>query len=359
MFDSEEPSLETRTILRELALEYTELNRNYFRNQLRPIPLLLREGSSLLGCFVREPRRIELARALVLNEPWASVIEVLKHEMAHQFVVEVFRDEAEPSHGPRFQQLCEQLGIDARGNGLPRLPQTQSERTPILDRIRKLFALAGSSNQNEAEAAMRMAHRLMLKHNLERPGSAEINAYGFKHLGRYTGRISEAENLLAGLLGEFFFVQPIWVSVYRVQDNKRVSVLEVTGRHENLAMADYVYGFLQRAGEALWREHKREHAIRRDSERRAYVAGVMRGFAEKLRDERKAAEATGLVWVADPAAQRYFRRRHPRVRTTMRVSSEDHTAAAHGRAAGRSLVLNQPLGQGPSKKIRALPSGQR
>ena len=348
----EAASVETRTIVRELALEYAELNRNYFRNQLRPIPLSVRDGTGLLGCFVPDPRGIELSRALIMHEPWGSVIEVLKHEMAHQFVVEVMRESEESSHGPRFQQLCEQLGIDARGSGLP---EAHSDRSPILDRIRKLFALAGSSNQNEAEAAMRMAHRLMLKHNLERPSGDELNAYGFKHLGRYTGRISEAENLLAGLLGEFFFVQPLWVSVYRVQDHKRVSVLEVTGRHENLAMAEYIYGFLHNAAEALWREHKKTHAIRNDSERRVYMAGVMRGFAEKLRMERKAAEETGLVWVADPAAQRYFRRRHPRVRTTVRYSSEHRAAAAHGRAAGQKLVLNKPIGQGPSKKIRALP----
>src|SRR5215510_11465956 len=99
----EAASLETRTIVRELALEYAELNRNYFRNQLRPIPLLLRDGTGLLGCFVRDPRRIELSRTLIMHEPWGSVIEVLKHEMAHQFVVEVYRDDAETSHGPRFQ----------------------------------------------------------------------------------------------------------------------------------------------------------------------------------------------------------------------------------------------------------------
>jgi hypothetical protein len=354
MIEDAASTVETRAVLRELALEYAELNRSYFRSQLRPIPLSLRDGASLLGCFVSDPRRIELSRTLVMSEPWGSVIEVLKHEMAHQFVIEVMHEDAESSHGPRFQRLCEQLGIDPRGSGLP---DASPERSPILDRIRKLFALAGSSNQHEAEAAMRMAHRLMLKHNLERPHSDDVHAYGFKHLGRYTGRISEAENLLAGLLGEFFFVQPIWVSVYRVEDQKRVSVLEVTGRYENLAMAEYVYGFLQSAAENLWREHKHAHDIRRDGERRVYLAGVMRGFAEKLRSERKAAEATGLVWVADPRAQRYFKRRHPRVRTTQRYSSEHREAAAHGRAAGRSIVLNQPLGRGPSKKIRALPSG--
>jgi hypothetical protein len=85
------------------------------------------------------------------------------------------------------------------------------------------------------------------------------------------------------------------------------------------------------------------------------MAGVMRGFAEKLRVERTAAEATGLVWVADPLAQRYFRRRHPRVRTSMRTSSEHKAAAKHGRAAGRELVLNKPIGKGPGKKVRLLP----
>ena len=120
-------------------------------------------------------------------------------------------------------------------------------------------------------------------------------------------------------------------------------------------MAEYVYGFLQHAAEALWKAHKREHAITRDTDRRAFMAGVMRGFAEKLRKERSAAEASGLVWVEDPRATRYFRRRHPRVRTTLYYSSENRAAATHGRAAGRELVLSRPLEQGSSGKTRLLP----
>jgi len=346
-------SWDTAATLRELALEYAELNHNHFGNQLSPVPLVVSEGTSRLGCFVSDPRRIELARALVFGQPWGTVIEVLKHEMAHQYVIEVLRHTDETSHGPSFQRVCERLGIDATAQGLP---VVAPERSAILERIRKLFALAGSANQHEAEAAMRMAHKLMLKHNLERPCSDEsVAAYGFKHLGRYTGRISEAERVLAGLLGEFFFVQPIWTTVFRVQDQKRVSVLEVTGRHENLAMAEYVHGFLQQAAESLWKAHKKEHGIGRDTDRRAYLAGVMRGFAEKLRTERSAAEATGLVWVEDPRASQYFRRRHPRVRSTHYYSSEHRAAAGHGRAAGRELVLSRPLEQGPSGRTRLLP----
>lgn len=353
MVDRDVAGLAAELALRELAREYAYLNRTYFGSRLSPLPLKLAEGRSRLGCFTRDPRGIELSRALVLREPWGAILEVLKHEMAHQFVIEVLGHVDETSHGPAFQRTCERLGVDPRASGMPEASSTGS---PILDRIRKLCALAGSPNQHEAEAAARMAHRLMLKHNLERPSTDDLtHAFGFRHLGRYTGRISEAENVLAGLLGEFYFVQPIWTSVFRVSDQKRVSVLEVTGRHENLAMAEYVHGFLLHAAESLWREHKVRHELAGNAQRRAFLAGVMRGFGEKLRSERKAAEADGLVWVSDPLAERYYRRRHPRVRSASYGSSEHSAAGSQGRAAGRELVLSRPLAEGPSKKTRALP----
>jgi hypothetical protein len=36
----------------------------------------------------------------------------------------------------------------------------------LIKRIQKLLALAGSDNENEAKAAMDMANRLLLKHNI-------------------------------------------------------------------------------------------------------------------------------------------------------------------------------------------------
>jgi hypothetical protein len=348
-----DPLADHSKLLREIARDYADINWAYFGNRLQPAPLSLSEDRSRLGCFVPEPRRIELSRELVLNQPWGVVVEVLKHEMAHQFVHEVLGHHDESSHGPSFQRTCERLGIDPRATGLP---CENPRRSPILDRIKKLLALATSPNQHEAETAMRMAHRLMLRHNLEHVSSdAVAGSYGYRHLGRCTGRVLESDRLLAGLLGEFFFVQPIWVSVFRVADQKRVSMLEITGRPENLEMAEYVHGFLQHAAESLWREHKRAHGIQRNVDRRPFLAGVMRGFADKLRDERKSERASGIVWVGDPLADQYFRRRHPRIRSTSHGNSVGSDAGRHGRAAGREIVLNRPLAQGASSSVRALP----
>ncbi|HET6337558.1 MAG TPA: DUF2786 domain-containing protein [Polyangiales bacterium] len=351
--DDRDPLHDTSRVLRELARDYASINWAYFGNRLRPTPLSISDDRTRLGCFVPEPRRIEVSRELVANQSWGIVLEVLKHEMAHQFVHEILGHHDEPSHGPSFQRTCEQLGIDPHASGVP---ATAPRRTPILDRIKKLLALAASPNEHEAETAMRMAHRLMLQHNLQHVSTdPTAGSYGFRHLGRYTGRVWESDRLLAGLLGEFFFVQPIWVSVFRVADQKRVSVLEVTGRPDNLDMAEYVYGFLQHAADSLWREHKRVHDIQSNVDRRAYLAGVMRGFADKLRNERKAQEASGLVWVGDPVATQYFRKRHPRVRTTSYGTSTGSDAGRHGRAAGRELVLNRPLVRGTTPTPRALP----
>jgi hypothetical protein len=352
MNDRDQPHDSSR-VLRELARDYASINWAYFGNRLSPTPLSLSDDRTRLGCFVPEPRRIELSRELIANQSWGVVLEVLKHEMAHQFVHEVLGHHDEPSHGPSFQRTCERLGIDPHASGVP---TTAPRRTPILDRIKKLLALAASPNEHEAETAMRMAHRLMLQHNLQHVSTdSTAGSYGFRHLGRYTGRVWESDRLLAGLLGEFFFVQPIWVSVFRVADEKRVSVLEVTGSPDNLDMAEYVYGFLQHAADSLWREHKRAHSIQSNADRRAYLAGVMRGFADKLRAERKVQEASGLVWVGDPVATQYFRRRHPRVRTTSYGTSTGSDAGRHGRAAGRELVLNRPLVRGTTPTPRALP----
>src|SRR5262249_50986261 len=135
----------------------------------------------------------------------------------------------------------------------------------VLGRIAKLLALAQSQNRHEAEAAMARAQELMLKHNLEAP--PRHGAYGFRHLGAPTGRISEAERTLANLLGDHFFVEVIWVPVWRARQGKRGSVLEVCGTAVNLEMAAYVYDFLMATADRLWDDYKRAQRLSSNRDR--------------------------------------------------------------------------------------------
>ena len=193
---------------------------------------------------------------------------------------------------------------------------------------------------------MAEAQRLMLAHNLE---SAARHSYRFLHLGEPTGRIPEADRLLANLLAEHFFVEVIWVPVWRARQGKRGSVLEVCGAPVNLEMASYVHAFLQRTAARLWEDYRRARRLgARD--RRTFVAGVIAGFADKLAQQRALHQTAGLVWVGDADLRRYFKRRHPRIRWAHYRGSGDSTANADGRAAGRALTLHKPVTSGPSSR---------
>jgi hypothetical protein len=328
-------------LLRQLAAAWHELNASYFKRRMQPPTLLISDGASRLGQWIAGERVIELSRRLVLDQGWGVVIEVLKHEMAHQFVCEVLGQPDEAAHGPAFRAVCEAHGIDASSSGLPR----PSDAAPnpdarILDRVAKLLALAESPNVHEAELAMAEAQRLLLRHNLTATAKSR---FSFRHLGEPTGRVAEHQRLLANILNEHFFVETIWVPVWRAREGKRGSVLEICGNLTNLEIAEYTHQFLAHTAERLWQRYKQERRLRGDRDRRTYLAGVMTGFREKLEAQRKRHAAEGLVWVGDGELRDWWRRRHPHVRWTHHARSQPTEAHAHGRAAGRKIVLQRAV----------------
>jgi hypothetical protein len=331
---------------RALFREWRQLNWTHFASSLRAPVVAIDDSDRRLGSWSRSDRSIRLSRRLVLEQPWGVVVEVLKHEMAHQYVEEVLgqtQETGEAPHGEAFRRTCERLGIDVRAAGMPVAGGGGGDGR-VLGRVAKLLALAGSPNVHEAELAMREAQRLMLAHNIDvaRSGAAR-GAYGFRHLGEPTGRVQLAERVLASILCTHFFVEVIWVTVYRPRVGTRGTVLEVCGTDENLALAEYVHGFLRHTGERLWREHRRREGIRSDRDRRSYLAGVMRGFRDRLDEERGQQEAAGLVWVGDGDLKSYHSARHPRQVSTGRRRTTSAAAFGDGRAAGRGIVLARPL----------------
>jgi hypothetical protein len=346
-------ALET-ALVRELRACYLQLNDAYFGTRLKPPTIELVPNHSTLGRWVPASRTIEISRPLVIERPWAAVVEVLKHEMAHQYVHEILRETEQTPHGRAFQEACARLGIDARASGVPAAERTAGEEK-IVERIARLLALAESPNQHEAEAAMAAAQRLMLKHNLESVGSREARDHAYLHLGRPTGRVVEHERLVAMILGKHFFIEAIWIPVYRPLEGKRASILEICGSRANLAIAEYVHGFLHETADRLWTMHKRTNAIQGDRERRTYLAGVMAGFADKLARQEARSRSEGLVWVKDGDLATYFRRRHPYVRHVRHSGQRRTETWAHGREAGRRIILHKPVSSAATSRGRLLP----
>lgn len=340
-------------LLARLVAEWEAINYTFFKDVLRKPVFRLSDTRERLGQWNGELRSLEISRSLVLEQPWVEVLEVLKHEVAHQFVGECLRVE-ETAHGPTFRRVCERLGIDARATGPTEA--TLADDDPVsrtVDRIRKLLALAQSPNQHEAEAAATAARRLMLKLNIEveaatGPTATERRRYGFRHLGRPSGRILEHDRRLASILGQYFFVRCLWIPVYRPLDGKRGTVLEICGLEANLVMAEHVHAFLSATAERLWGEYSRTSGRSSNHDRQAFLAGVMRGFDAKLAAQNQQLQEQGLVWVPTAELGGYFRRRHPRIQQVRRGGARRNDAFSEGQRAGREIVLSKPVESGPS-----------
>ena len=361
MFDAEPTSAAALSaaleaaLLRELRARYDWDNRTRFGGRLVPPVLVLSDATSHLGRWHSATRTLELSRALVLHRPWLEVASVLEHEMAHQFVDEVLRVRGETAHGETFRRVCAERGIDHRAAGAPSPAAADGADTDrVLDRIRKLLALAGSPNQHEAEIAMRKAHELMLRHNIEVANTRQADrSYEVRHLGDATRRGTRVESEVAALLSELFFVKVIRVPVYVPRTGKSGLVYEIAGTHANVEMASHVWAFLLATAERLWAENRHDARVRSGRDRLVYQSGVIGGFRDKLLAERTGLKQTGLVWVGDRDLDRFYRARHPHM-VTRRHHVRINGAHAAGREAGRTVVLHKPVERGGSS-----PSGPR
>jgi hypothetical protein len=330
-------------LLRELLYYYVWENQLRFADRLTPPVLVLTDTTRRLGQWHPATRTLALSRALVLDRPWSEVVGVLQHEMAHQFVDEVLGVRDETAHGATFAKVCAERGIDGRAVGAPVPADAEADRA--LERIRKLLALAGSPNQHEAELAMRKAHELMLRHNIEAAAARAERGFEIRHLGDPTRRANRVEAEIVGLLTQFFFVKAIRLPVYLPRLGTRGKLYEIAGTRANVEMACHVYEFLLATAERLWHANRTDARVRSGRDRLSYQSGVIDGFRCRLRQTRVQLGETGLVWVGDADLDRFYRARHPRV-TTRRSTTRNTHAHAAGREAGSKVVLHRPVEQG-------------
>ena len=342
-------------LLRALGRTWEEINQNHFGSRLRRPVLALLDAEARLGQWHGPRRTLSLSRRLVLEQPWGMVREVLKHEIAHQFVDEVLGIRDQTAHGPSFEATCRRFGIDPAASGLPSevaggpgagAAGQEPEPHPVLRRIARLLALAASPNLHEAEAAMTQAQRLMLKHNVDADAATTSRGFGYRHVGQPLPRIDGARQILAGILADHFFVDVIWVPCYLPRAGREARVLEVCGRAENVEVAAWVFEYLVETAERLWREHRQAQGIPGDRDRRRFLLGVMIGFSEKLQTGAADNRREGLIWKGDPDLAAYLHRRYPRRRGGGRIGYQQDATYESGRQAGRNIVLKRVVGSG-------------
>ena len=266
------------------------------------------ETRRILGQWVEAPvREIRLAARLILEHPWYAVVEVLKHEMAHQLAAEVLGDAGETAHGESFRAACRLLGVSPAAS-MRTVPLDEAvlgenkeagATDAIVLRVKKLLALAGSPNRNEAERAMAKAHELMIKYNLKQMHGEHAlpDEYFAVRVGKAALRHALDSHALATLLRDFYFVKVIWIPTYVIDREKMGRVLEICGSRGNVQLACYVHDYVRRYIEDEWRTCR--VVSRKRNGKRDFALGVIRGFREVLDRQSAAPETRALVRAGD------------------------------------------------------------
>ena len=163
-------------ILHGLACEWETaiwiLNPSHQKYMQKPL-FALKDMKNRLGYWSGDKNEIALSRDFVMNHSWDSVREVFLHEIAHQFTEQVLGVYNEPPHGPMFHRACRMLRANPKATGDYRpldeqiSHESKYDKDKIMLRVKKLMALAESSNRYEAESAMAKAYELISKHNVD------------------------------------------------------------------------------------------------------------------------------------------------------------------------------------------------
>ncbi len=318
-----------------------------------------------LGEWNDGQRLISLQRDLVFNHAWDAVIDVFKHEVAHQIAYELLGARQEVAHGPAFQQACRMIRADPRASSEHKTlhecvrdgKATEADR--ILDKVNKLLALAQSSSEHEAREAMRKAHELMRAYNIESIEKRPHRNHFSMFLGRPALRHPPEVSVLGGLLRNFYFVETIWIQAWVVERNRLGRVLEISGTPENLAMAEYVFAFINRYIEHAWAEFRSRSGVSGRRRQSDFAVGVVKGFHETLtRDETTKADGTqtsALILARDAELHSYFRTRYPRIRnTTGKSRMIDPSVIEAGKEAGRKLRIHRGIHDTSSGPVKLL-----
>lgn len=329
---------------------YQEVETTYWQRNVKisKPSLDVCELQSVWGDYDPMTQHIRLSQALLCDQPWSTTVGVLQHELAHHLAR--FLGFEGTDHGKGFQQACEILGVTPsfrRATGdLPEavLAEAEPAHIELLRRVEKLLALAGSSNEHEASLAMKRAHDLMLRYNLDHP-----NQQNFKETIIRLGKtnISALTTSVSSLLVSHYRVQVVQSSEYDASTNRELRTLHILGEAHFVDMAEYVFRYMMRTIDQLWQDYKKQNAAS-TMLKISFQLGVVNGFSKKMQEAASERKATwskddyALVVTEAPGLQDFVGQRFPRLRRTTSGGRRIHDDVYnHGQSQGRSITVHK------------------
>ncbi|MCK4501377.1 DUF2786 domain-containing protein [Candidatus Babeliales bacterium] len=209
----------------------------------------------------------------------------------------------------------------------------------MIEKVKKLLALANSDNENEAQLASKKAQELLLKHNISLATVESHKPEFVRENLELPKRQAVEAKFIHSLLIEFYFVQ--------VVHSSRTNKLIYFGTEENIKVAMFVKSFLENAFKDLYRVEAKRQYWARGANRNAFYLGVYKGLQSKLEEQKKAVvtdDISKALLVVDRKLSNYIKGEFDNLssRSNARINSNEATAI--GKERGRSLNIARGLG---------------
>ena len=204
----------------------------------------------------------------------------------------------------------------------------------------------------EIDNALRMARQIADKHNidLESINTSEESALTtLSHKKIRIAKSSDDDDCAAMLIQTFFHVDVVFTSGFDIHAFDHVKDLVIIGTEIDIAIAEYVFGFLQAHFKACWRRRNK-----RIKKRKVFVYAMAEGIAHKLRDGHEVTVRAGSVKEALMISRRaYTEKLFPKLTSSkMNRPNLSGGAAAAGFGAGRQTNIRQPIsGSSPAAPL--------
>jgi hypothetical protein len=347
----------------QLYEEYKVICFQYGLTQKLKMPTInVRVQMKNWGFWDPQRRCISISDQLVKKYSWSIVLQVLKHEMAHQIVSEIFL--LNDNHGCEFQKACKMLGLDEQfcKASIPidenfahwKFLKEETQEHQLIKKIEKLLNLAQSSNENEAALAMQKVQQLYKKYNIEKIKMGHYQNFYCLTLNFKKKIIPTTHAIAANILLNHFFVKVIFSNLYDALENTTHQTIDIFGTKENLLMAEYVFYFLIERIEILWKNYSLQNKLG-FKYKRSYQQGILTGFYNKLNAAKKLdshesdCETKSLIRLADIELNNYVKNKYPKV--GIRGNSSGGVYTEHyqkGINDGNKINLNKPIAKNKS-----------
>ncbi len=339
----------TEIITQELRLPFSR-TRFQYQNTMYPINLVTFENHNQLAFFEAAYLRIGLHRKLSFQTQDQQLKNILRHEMAHYMTWIQYGNHVS-SHGIEFKNICKhyQWDVDVSNARMPESELMSQEITPhqeaLINKIKKLLALATSENPQEAQSANLKANELILKYNLQWAQKRELS----EDQETFTARVIEGKKISAKERAIYemlkvFFVQTIFST------GRGAFALEVIGEKKNIEMSIHIADFLFSHLEFLWITHKKNNPNFNANlaARHSFFLGISEGFIEQYKQaqdtiQKSKSEFEGAVVLIEKQLQEHLKQAYPRLGQSRFQSSRDLQAYENGKTAGQHLKILTPI----------------